>query len=95
LKRSLPLVVAAIILLNSHSFGFAQNLDLILRGGSLIDGSGSPSAKADVGIKGDRIVFIGAGASRKAKRCDRQGAKRWMLRTLRTKRRLCCGLFAE
>jgi N-acyl-D-amino-acid deacylase len=70
LKRSLPLVVAAIILLSSHSFGFAQDLDLIIRGGSLIDGSGSAATRADIGIKGDRIVFVGTGTGtgRKAKR---------------------------
>jgi N-acyl-D-amino-acid deacylase len=69
LKRSPSLLLAAaIILLSSHSFGFAQDLDLIIRGGSLIDGSGSPSAKADIGIKGDRIVFVGAGTGRKANR---------------------------
>ena len=36
--------------------------------GGLIDGSGSPAAKADIGIKDDRIVFVGSSAGRKAKR---------------------------
>jgi N-acyl-D-aspartate/D-glutamate deacylase len=53
-------------MLASHCF--AQELDLIIRGGSLIDGSGSPATKTDIGIKGDRIVFVGNGAGRKAKR---------------------------
>lgn len=53
-------------MLTSHSF--AQDLDLIIRGGSLIDGSGSPATKADIGIKGDRIVFVGDSAGRKATR---------------------------
>jgi N-acyl-D-aspartate/D-glutamate deacylase len=47
---------------------FAQDLDLIIRGGSLIDGSGSPATKTDIGIKGDRIVFVGPSAGRKSKR---------------------------
>lgn len=35
------------------------NLDLLITGGQVIDGSGSRPFKADVGIKDDRIVFIG------------------------------------
>jgi hypothetical protein len=64
-KRSLSLILAASAVLTSHSF--AQDLDLIVRGGVLIDGSGSPATKADIGIKGDRIVFVGNGAGRKAR----------------------------
>jgi N-acyl-D-aspartate/D-glutamate deacylase len=33
--------------------------DLIVRGGSVLDGSGAPPVRADVGIKGDRIAFVG------------------------------------
>ena len=66
MKRSLNLILAASTLLASHSF--AQDLDLIIRGGSLIDGSGSPATTTDIGIKGDRIVFVGNAAGRKAKR---------------------------
>ena len=33
--------------------------DLLLRGGLLVDGSGSPGRLADMGIEGDRIVAIG------------------------------------
>ncbi len=33
--------------------------DLILRGGSVIDGSGSPAVAADVAIDGDRIAAVG------------------------------------
>jgi N-acyl-D-amino-acid deacylase len=46
----------------------AQDLDLILRNGTVIDGSGSPSIHTDVGIAGDRIAFVGSSAGRKAKR---------------------------
>jgi N-acyl-D-aspartate/D-glutamate deacylase len=66
LKRFFGLVLAASTILAPHAF--AQTLDLIIRGGSLIDGSGSPATKADIGIQGDRIVFVGTGAGRKAKR---------------------------
>ena len=34
-------------------------LDVIIRGGDVIDGTGSPRRRADVGIKGDRVVRIG------------------------------------
>ena len=33
--------------------------DLLIRGGSVIDGSGSPARTADVAITGDRIVAVG------------------------------------
>ena len=36
-----------------------QNVDLLLRNGTLIDGTGSAPRRADVGIKGDRIAWIG------------------------------------
>jgi N-acyl-D-aspartate/D-glutamate deacylase len=55
-------------LLPFASQAHAQQLDLLIRGGSVIDGSGSPAVKADVGISGDRIVFVGSSAGRTAKR---------------------------
>lgn len=36
-----------------------ERVDLILRDGQVIDGSGSAAVRADLGIRGDRIVFIG------------------------------------
>lgn len=41
-----------------------ENVDVLITGGTLIDGSGSPERKADVGIRGDRIVFIGDARSK-------------------------------
>ena len=37
----------------------AQNVDLLLRGGTVIDGTGAAARAADVGIRGDRITFVG------------------------------------
>ena len=34
-------------------------LDLLIRGGTLVDGTGASGRKADIGIRGDRIVAIG------------------------------------
>jgi N-acyl-D-aspartate/D-glutamate deacylase len=34
--------------------------DMVLRGGTVVDGSGSPAAVADVGIVADRIVAVGS-----------------------------------
>jgi N-acyl-D-amino-acid deacylase len=64
--RSLVLLLAIFALIPPRTN--AQRLDLIIRGGSLIDGSGSPAIQADIGIAGDRIVFVGASAGRTAKR---------------------------
>jgi len=37
----------------------AQTFDLIIKGGTVYDGTGRAPVKADVGIKGDRIAAIG------------------------------------
>ncbi|HEX7157760.1 MAG TPA: D-aminoacylase [Edaphobacter sp.] len=46
----------------------AQQLDLLIVGGTIVDGSGAPARKADIGITGDRIAFVGAAGTRHAKR---------------------------
>ncbi|MEY4168189.1 MAG: hypothetical protein RIR52_2013 [Acidobacteriota bacterium] len=52
--------------------GHAQSgqLDVLIRGGSVIDGTGGAAREADVGIRGDRIVLVGDAAKegRSAKR---------------------------
>jgi N-acyl-D-aspartate/D-glutamate deacylase len=42
--------------------------DLLIRGGSLVDGSGAPARPADVGIRGDTIVAVGSLDAARAKR---------------------------
>jgi len=48
---------------------FAQQYDVLIHSGRVVDGSGNPWTYADVGIIGDRVVFVGrAGAGVTAKR---------------------------
>ena len=39
--------------------GVAQDFDIVIRGGRVLDGSGNPAFNADVGIRGDEIVRVG------------------------------------
>ncbi len=41
----------------------SAKIDTLIRGGSVVDGTGAPATKADVGITGDRITFIGDAAT--------------------------------
>jgi len=64
-------LAAALTLAGSHGGAVeATNprLDLLLRGGQVIDGAGAPARRADVGVAGDRIVFVGDGATLTAER---------------------------
>ena len=36
-----------------------QRVDVLLRGGAVVDGTGAPGRPADVGLTGNRIAFIG------------------------------------
>jgi N-acyl-D-amino-acid deacylase len=70
--KFLQTLISAALLLSSCVH--AQDLDVILHNGTVIDGSGSPPVQTDVGISGDRIVFVGSSAGKKAKRVIDAGA---------------------
>ena len=42
--------------------------DFVVRGGHVLDGTGAPLVRADVGVKGDRITAVGDLAGRRAAR---------------------------
>jgi N-acyl-D-aspartate/D-glutamate deacylase len=48
-------------------------MDLVIRGGTVVDGSGAPSRTADVGIEGDRIVEVGRIDTRGTEEVDADG----------------------
>src|SRR5258706_2048872 len=55
----LKLIVVAFLFTGA---AFAQNYDVLIRNGNVVDGSGNPWVHADIGIISDRIAFIGSAA---------------------------------
>src|SRR5246500_2502904 len=47
--------------------------DLVIRGGEIVDGSGMPRYRADVGISGDRIAAVGRIDERGRDEIDAEG----------------------
>ena len=48
-----------LIVFTSTSNLRAQDFDILIRNGRVLDGTGSPEFRADVGIRGDEIVALG------------------------------------
>jgi N-acyl-D-amino-acid deacylase len=53
------LFCALLVLLNATSLHAAEEYDLIIRNGKIVDGSGNPWFHGDVAIRGDRIASVG------------------------------------
>jgi N-acyl-D-aspartate/D-glutamate deacylase len=47
--------------------------DLVIRGGTVYDGTGAPAVAADVAVAGDRVAFVGAVRARGAVELDARG----------------------
>ena len=64
MKTTLHRILALTLMLSLTVVAFAQGLsqqqfDIIIRNGTVYDGSGRAPVKADIGIKGDRIAAVG------------------------------------
>ena len=61
--RALGLVLSALLAANACTRGApavqAPSFDVVIRGGTVYDGSGAAGRRADVGIRGDRITTVG------------------------------------
>jgi N-acyl-D-amino-acid deacylase len=67
-------LLSALLLLCLASPAWSQTLDLLIRNGSVLDGSGSPAQQVDIGIRGDRIVVMAKHVTQTAHRVvDAQG----------------------
>jgi N-acyl-D-amino-acid deacylase len=65
-----PVLIACAVVLGSFDSGEGagsaiERVDLLIKGGQVIDGSGAAAVVTDIGIKDDRIVFIGDAAKSK------------------------------
>ena len=56
----LPLLPLFAALFAAAPLSAQQPLDILIRGGTVVDGTGAAARTADVGIRGDRIVFVGS-----------------------------------
>jgi N-acyl-D-amino-acid deacylase len=55
-------MISLFALLTVASLQSPDSVDILIRRGTVYDGSGSPGRVADVGIRGDRITFVGDAA---------------------------------
>jgi len=59
MKCKLTYLICLVIIINLFSCEQKPDYDIIIRGGTLYDGSGEPAIITDVGISGDRIAAMG------------------------------------
>ncbi len=63
----------AVLFVASVSFVTAQDYDLIIRGGRVVDGTGRAAYTGDIAVRGDRIVALGALAGTARTTIDARG----------------------
>ena len=66
--RLINVFLVGVGLLIGTTAALAQDVDILIRGGLIVDGTGNPSFLGDVAIRGDRIVAMGRLGSPVSKR---------------------------
>ncbi|MFL5605189.1 MAG: penicillin acylase family protein, partial [Gemmatimonadaceae bacterium] len=59
----LPVILLGAGAIASPLAAQTRTVDVLVRGGTVVDGTGGPARRADVGVDGDRVVFVGNAAS--------------------------------
>jgi N-acyl-D-amino-acid deacylase len=73
-RKPLLLLVAAIVLAGCQVKAPAPAYDIVIRHGTVYDGTGAQPRQADIGVRGERIAAIGdLGAARGARELDAAG----------------------
>lgn len=67
-------MLAVVALVANSPRRYRAAMDMVIRGGTVVDGSGARPRTADVGIEGDRIVEVGRVSGRGRRELDADGA---------------------
>ena len=67
MKKLLALMMLLVLPAGLTAQSRDPEFDTIIKNGTVYDGTGGPPARADVAIKGDRIVAVGAFAASRAR----------------------------
>ena len=66
-------LACALLVLLTACTDVREEYDLVVRGGTIVDGTGAPGMAGDVAIRDDRIVAVGAVRGRGRKEIDARG----------------------
>jgi N-acyl-D-aspartate/D-glutamate deacylase len=66
-RIALIALLAFSIIVSAFSQDSSEAFDVLIRNGTVVDGTGKRGIKADVGIRGDRIAIVGAAKNVQAK----------------------------